>query len=171
MDCPVLIQLEDNIRFIALGSAGVVFQENNDRVIKTPVKHDVSGCSSQEVIKQAQHIESFSEECTCREKLIYQTLPKDPNILDCLALTEKGLHFPYDRLENLREDMHGNEIDDRTRDQWIQNSIDAIPLIHSHGVIHAEMNPRNFLATEDLSLKLSDFAGSAIDDLKRLVEE
>ncbi|GIK07672.1 hypothetical protein Aspvir_003338 [Aspergillus viridinutans] len=169
-DDPSLIQPEGTIRYIALGSAGAVFQDSSDRVIKTPLKHDVTGCS-QQVIETVQHIESISELCISREKLIYQTLPKNPNVLDCLAITDRGLHFPYHRLGNLREYMQHNEIRSHTRDQWIQNAIDAVALIHSYGVIHADISPRNFLVAEDLSIKLCDFAGSVIGDLKPLVEE
>lgn len=113
---PSLIQPEGIIRFIALGSAGAVFQDHTDRVLKTPLKHDVTGCS-QQVIETVQHIESISELCMSREKLIYQTLPKNPNVLNCLAVTDRGLHFPYHRLGNLREYMQRNEIPSHTRDQ------------------------------------------------------
>lgn len=38
-------------------------------------------------------------------------------------------------------------------------------------MIHADISPRNFLVADDLSIKLCDFAGSAIGDLQPLVEE
>lgn len=167
---PSLVQPEGIIRYIALDSAGAVFQVSSDRVIKTPLKHDVTGCS-QHVIETVQHIEFISELCMNREKLIYQTLPKNPNVLDCLDITDRGLHFPYHHLGNLRGYMQHNEIRSDIRDRWIQNAIDAVALIHSYGVIHADISPRNFLVAEDLSIKLCDFAGSAIGDLRPLVEE
>lgn len=60
------------IDFIALGSAGVVWQggSNPDQVVKAPLKHDVKGCS-QETIKSSKHHEYFSELCIGREKLVY----------------------------------------------------------------------------------------------------
>lgn len=67
---PSLTQPEGIIRYLALGSAGAVFQESNNRVIKTPLKHDVTGCS-QQMIETILHIESISELCIGREKLIY----------------------------------------------------------------------------------------------------
>lgn len=57
------------------------------------------------------------------------------------------------------------------RDQWINNAVDAIALVHAHGVIHADISPGNFLLAENLSIKLCDFAGSAIGDLRALVGE
>lgn len=167
---PLLIQPEGTVRYIALGSAGAIFQVNNGEVIKTPLKHNVEGCS-QHVIESVQHIESISQLCISREKLIYHALPKNPNILECLAITDRGLHFPYHRLGNLRDYCQHKEIANHIRDQWIKNAIDAITWIHSHGVIHADISPRNFLVAEDLSIKLCDFAGSVIDDLEPLVEE
>lgn len=167
---PLLIQPQGTVCYIALGSAGAIFQDGDSQVVKTPLKHDVKGCS-QQVIETVQHIESISEMCISREKVIYQALPKNPNILDCLAITERGLHFPYHPLGNLRDYLKHKETANNIRDQWIKNAIDAITLIRTHSVIHADISPRNFLAAEDLSIKLCDFAGSVIGDLQPLVEE
>jgi serine/threonine protein kinase len=52
-----------------------------------------------------------------------------------------------------------------------QNAIDAVAFIHSHGVVHADTSPRNFLVADDLSIKLCDFAGSIIGDMEAFVEE
>jgi serine/threonine protein kinase len=171
---PVLVNPEDTVCYIALGSAGAVFQDGNnqDEVVKAPLKHDLKGCSHQ-VVESVRNRESYSELCISREKLIYQTLPKDPNILECLAATEKGLQFPYYRLGNIRDYLrkHNKKLVSNIQDQWIKNAIDAITLIHAHGVIHADISPRNFLVADDLSIKLCDFAGSVIGDLEPLVEE
>ncbi|EAS34712.3 TKL protein kinase [Coccidioides immitis RS] len=158
---PLLIQPERALGFIALGSAGAIFQDSNGQVIKTTLKHDVKGCSKQ----------SISELCIDREKSIYKALPKHPRILDCLETKEKSLHFPFCRLGNLRDYLQHNGIDNNIRDQWVRNAIDSIAVIHAYGVIHADISPRNFLVADDLSIKLCDFAGSAIGDLQPLVEE
>ena len=44
-------------------------------------------------------------------------------------------------------------------------------MVHTHGVIHADISPRNLLLAEDLSIRLCDFAGSIIGDQKVLVGE
>ncbi|KAL4934734.1 kinase-like domain-containing protein [Aspergillus oleicola] len=167
---PLLIQPEGAIGFIALGSAGAIFQDSKGQVIKTTLKHDVKGCSRQ-VIEHVRHIESISEICIDREKTIYKALPKHPRILDCLETKEKSLYFPFCRLGNLRDYLQHNEIDNNIRDRWVRNAIDSIAVIHAYGVIHADISPRNFLVADDLSIKLCDFAGSAIGDLPPLVEE
>ncbi|TPX26941.1 hypothetical protein DIZ76_012405 [Coccidioides immitis] len=143
---PLLIQPEGALGFIALGSAGAIFQDSNGQVIKTTLKHDVKGCSK-------------------------QVIEHHPRILDCLETKEKSLHFPFCRLGNLRDYLQHNGIDNNIRDQWVRNAIDSIAVIHAYGVIHADISPRNFLVADDLSIKLCDFAGSAIGDLQPLVEE
>ncbi|RAH73521.1 kinase-like protein [Aspergillus aculeatinus CBS 121060] len=153
---PLLIQPEGTVSFIALGSAGAVFQDSDGQVIKTALKHDTQGCE-EHVVEHVQHIESISELCIGREKLIYRTLPKNPHILECLEIGDNSFRFPYHRRGNLH--------------RWIGNAIDAIKWIHSYGVIHADISPRNFLVADDLSIKLCDFAGSAIRGLRPLVEE
>ncbi|KAL2822773.1 kinase-like protein [Aspergillus cavernicola] len=156
----ILLHIRGKKRYIVLGSAGAIFEDNNRQIIKTPIKHDLRECS-EEVVEVFKQIEYISEQCMSREKLIYRTLPKNANILDCLAITERGLHFPHHRL--------GNPI--HIRDRWIKNAIDAIILVHDHGVIYAGIGTRNFLVAEDLSIKLCDFAGSVIGDQATLVEE
>lgn len=172
---PVLLNPEGTLRpMIALGSAGAICRDstNPNQVVKAPLKHNVQGCNDQ-VIKSVEHREYFSELCISQEKLIYQTLPKNAYILDCLATTERGLLFPFMRLGNLRDYLqkHNHHLDSHLRDHWIENAVNAISIIHAHGVIHADISPRNFLVADDLSIKLCDFAGSAIGDLDALVEE
>lgn len=156
-------------RFIALGAAGAVFEDDNG-VVKTPITHDFTGCA-EPTITNMQHIQYISNLCIVREKLIYQTLPKNPNILDCLDITERGLHFPYHRLGNLRTYLRDNKVSQHIRRKWIKNAIDAVTFIHSHGVVHADISARNFLVADDLSIKLCDFAGLAIGDGEAYVEE
>ncbi|KAJ5577137.1 hypothetical protein N7535_004063 [Penicillium sp. DV-2018c] len=149
---PVLIRPTGTNDYIALGSAGAVFLDdsNRDRVVKAPLKHDVKGCSH-ETVQSVRNKELFSEEC----------------------INQRGLLFPYYRLGNLREFMRKNEQDvsSDVRDKWIKGAIDAIAWVHEHGVVHADISPRNFLVAEDLSIKLCDFAGSVIGDLEQLVQE
>ncbi|KAJ5112873.1 hypothetical protein N7456_001407 [Penicillium angulare] len=148
---------------VALGGAAV---------IKAPIKHNTTGCS-QKVIESAKNREEYSETCIDREKLIYRILPKDPNILNCLAITSKGIYFPYLRHGNVRDylQMHNHRLDKNTRDQWIENAVCAIATIHAHGVVHSDISARNFLVADDFSIKLCDFAGSGTDSLESLAQE
>lgn len=171
---PVLLNPEGTSRPIAFGSAGTICQVScyPGEVVKAPLKHNVKGCS-EDVIKSVQNEEYFSELCISREKLIYESLPKDLNILDCVAITERGLHFPYMRLGNLRDYLqsHNNQLDSHIRDQWIINATSAVAVVHCHDVVHADISARNFLVADDLSIKLCDFSGSGIGELEPFMEE
>ncbi|KAJ5950646.1 uncharacterized protein N7479_009059 [Penicillium vulpinum] len=170
---PVLLSSEGTVRIVALGGAGCIHQDSNyqDQVIKAPLKHNTRGCS-EKVIKSVERREEFSELCINREKLIYQALPKyDPNILNCLAITDRGIHLPYLRHGDVRSYLQNYSVDAETRDQWINSAIDAVATIHIYGVVHSNISPRNFLVADDFSIRLCDFAGSRINDLDSLVEE
>ena len=170
---PVILRPEGTILpMIALGGAGGIHQDSNapEQVIKAPLKHNVQGCT-QEVIEMVESTEEFSNLCIDREKLIYQALPKDPNILNCIAITERGIHVPYLRQGNVRQYLQTHSLDAQTRDRWIGSAIDAIITIHTYGIIHSDISARNFLVDDDLSIKLCDFAGSGINDLESLVGE
>lgn len=75
------------------------------------------------------HIEYISDLCITREKLIDQTLPKNPNILDYLEIIERGLYFLYHRLGDLRTYLRDHKASGQIRHCWIKNAIDAI-----HGI-------------------------------------
>ena len=169
---PVILNPEGTSRPIAFGSAGTICQVSDGEVVKAPLKHNFEVCS-EEVIKSIQNEEDFSELCINREKVIYNSLPKYPNILDFIAITEQGLRFPFMRLGNLRDYMqsHNNQLDSYIRDQWITSAASAIAILHSNGVVHADISTRNFLVADDLSIKLCDFSGSKIGDLEPFVEE
>jgi len=63
----------------------------------------------QEFIEMVESTEGFSNLCINHEKLIYQKLLKDSNILNCIAITERGIHFPY-----LQQDMQKHSLDAQT---------------------------------------------------------
>jgi serine/threonine protein kinase len=168
---PVLLRPEGTLRIITLGGSGGIHQDPNDRVLKAPLKYNTEGCN-REVIASVASREEFSEECINREKLVYQTLPKDdPNILKCLSIAERGIQLPYLQHRDVRNYLQNHEVDVETRDRWIQNAVDAIATVHACGIVHSDISPRNFLVTDHLSIQLCDFAGSRINDLHSLVEE
>ncbi|KAJ6185158.1 hypothetical protein N7519_006459 [Penicillium mononematosum] len=172
---PILLSPEGTLGIVALGGAGCIHQDSScsDKVIKAPRKHNSEDCSP-EVIESVQETEEFSELCINREKLVYQTLPKDhPNILNCLAITEIGIQFPYLRHGNVRSYLqkHPQNLDAEIRDRWVRNAVDAIATVHEYGAIHSDISARNFLVADDLSIQLCDFAGSSINGLESLVEE
>lgn len=171
---PVMLRPDGASRIVAFGTAGIVCQSRRhpDQVIKAPLKYKLDGCST-DVIETTLHGEQFARSCFEREKTIYQTLPKHPSILNCIEVTDDCIHFPFLRLGNLRDYLrdHNRQVQAQTREQWITTAVDAIALVHSFGVIHADISTRNFLVADDLSIKLCDFSGSAISGETSLVSE
>ncbi len=57
------------------------------------------------------------------------------------------------------------------REQWIRAAVESIAFIHSSNVLHCDVSGRNFLVTDDLSLKLCDYAGSILSGHSPLVSQ
>lgn len=95
----------------------------------------------------AHEVELFSAICIEWEKLIYRHLPQHQNILECLQITGTGILFPFMQHGHLRGFCQYNFITEEIKDRWIKAAVVAIAYIHSSGIIHADINPRNFLVT------------------------
>ncbi|KAJ5110875.1 hypothetical protein N7532_001410 [Penicillium argentinense] len=171
---PVMLRPKGGSRIIEFGTTGIICQSgcNPSQVIKGPLKHNLDGCSA-DVIETTLYLEKHAELCIEREKTIYRALPKDPNILDCISITDSGIILPFMRLGNLRDYLrqHDRNIQMEMRMQWIHMAIEAISSIHRLEIIHADISARNFLVAENLSIKLCDFSGSAIGGQTPLVAE
>jgi serine/threonine protein kinase len=171
---PVILRPEGGSRIIAIGTTGIICQNAclPDQVIKAPLRHDICGCD-EDVIKTILHDEEYAMSCFERERTIYAQFPKNINILDCIAIEDGRLHFPFLRLGNLRDYLasHNEIIGSQLRDQWIDAAIDAIALLHRFEIVHADISTRNFLVADDLSIRLCDFSGSSMGNQPSLVEE
>lgn len=58
--------------------------------------------------------------------------------------------------------QHKRNISLRLRLQWSKQAAKAICTVHSAGVIHCDIHPRNFLLNSNLDLKISDFGGASV---------
>ena len=136
------------------------------------LRYKLEGCST-DIIETTLHGEDFARSCFEREKIIYETFPKDPNILNCIEIMYHCIRLSFLQLGNLRDYLlnHNREVESHTREQWITMAASAIALVHSFGVIHADISARIFLVADDLSIKLCDFSGSAIGGQISLVSE
>jgi len=47
--------------------------------------------------------------------------------------------------------------------QWCVETAEAVALLHSYGIIHADIRPENRLLDETLGLRIIDLSGSSID--------
>lgn len=171
---PVMLRPDGASRIIAFGTTGIICQNNRhpDQVIKAPLRHKLDGCDA-DTTETTLHGEKFALSCFEREKAIYSMLPTNPNILECIQITERGIHLPFFRLGDLRQYLqcHNPKTTYQTRQQWILMAANALVAIHHSGVIHADISARNFLVADDLTIKLCGFSGSAIGEEPALVEE
>ncbi|RSL48274.1 hypothetical protein CEP51_015657 [Fusarium floridanum] len=62
-------------------------------------------------------------------------------------------------LETYLREHHDADID--ARHQWALQASQALENLHSFGIIHQDVTPRNFLLDENLNLYICDFAGSS----------
>lgn len=64
--------------------------------------------------------------------------------------------------------MSKHEHDDvplQIRRKWMTQAAEALMFIHSKGIIHYDIHPKNFLLDEQLNVQLCDFAGSLFGSL------
>ena len=159
---------------LAYGSSGMIGRDIHCdvEVWKCSLRYDTHRCNK-EGTEMAHEVGSFSAMCMERERLIYSHLPQHENILQCLQITDAGIRFPFLPHGNLRGFCQSNCIPDEaeTKDKWIKSAVTAIAHTHSFGIIHADISPRNFLVTDDLTIKLCDFGGSGFKDLAPISEE
>ncbi|KXS93358.1 hypothetical protein AC579_5774 [Pseudocercospora musae] len=100
-----------------------------------------------------------------REFDIYQILPKHPRLLQlCPGSTPQRLILPYlpngtlqDRLEN-----HEAPLNDEQRALLGTDAAEAVAVLHENQVVHGDLQPRNFMLTDENRLCLIDFAGSTL---------
>lgn len=55
------------------------------------------------------------------------------------------------------------------RRQWAAEAAEALELLHSCGVLQADVGPHNFLLDAELSLRICDFGGSSLDGSRAMV--
>lgn len=87
---------------LAYGSSGMIGHDIHCdlEVWKCPIKYETHRCNK-EGIEVAHEVESFSAICVDRERLTYRQLPRHHNILECLQITDAGIHFPFMQHGNL----------------------------------------------------------------------
>ncbi|KAJ5561854.1 hypothetical protein N7461_000615 [Penicillium sp. DV-2018c] len=50
--------------------------------------------------------------------------------------------------------------------KWAYQIVQAVSLLHSNGIIHCDIKPRNLLLDATLNIKIIDFSGSSLDGSK-----
>ncbi|KAL7933604.1 kinase-like domain-containing protein [Trichoderma chlorosporum] len=102
------------------------------------------------------------------ERQIYERLGTHPYITRLLAANQEGiflerLQYPLRRrLLSLREKQQQPTAQQAVR--WALQTATALQYVHSHGVRQVDIGTHNVLLDSDDNAKLSDFAGSSLDD-------
>ncbi|KAJ5102785.1 hypothetical protein N7532_003314 [Penicillium argentinense] len=132
---PMILQPDGISSIIDFGSIGLICQVSvhEAQFSKAPKRHGVHGCSEQ-IVQDTLHGEASSHACIDWEKAIYESLPKHPNILDCLSIDHND--------PTARENQH--------RQRWIQTAVGSVSLVHQYSSVHADIRARSFLAADDM---------------------
>lgn len=141
-------------QFIAAGTTSLVERLPSGDVIKIPWPRD-------------------SREDDCRREIaiearIYQRLGEHPRLVsfkywDAQTFTLTLEFMPNGTLKQYYAKTHSEDISGAQKLRWVVQAADALHVLHSAGVIHCDVGPRNFLLDEHLSLKIADFSGSSLD--------
>ncbi|MCJ1412918.1 hypothetical protein MMC19_007018 [Ptychographa xylographoides] len=118
----------------------------------------------------------FSKPSECdlmeREKLVYQRLGRDHcGILRYFGAIGNALVLQYASHGSIRQYFIGQQtsIPLSLKLKWVEQLTDVLCFVHSRNVLHGDISCNNVFLDEQLNVKLGDFAGSAMDDLPRLI--
>ncbi|WEW56921.1 hypothetical protein PRK78_002379 [Emydomyces testavorans] len=111
------------------------------------------------------------EEEDCRRNMrleaqIYQKIGDHPRVPKFIQWDPDtcSLTIDYMKNGNLRDYIRLN-FDTLTyehRFRWAKQAAEGLQLLHSIGVVHCDISPRNFLLDSSLNLRISDFAGASL---------
>lgn len=133
--------------YISAGVSGIVERLKDGTVLKSPHPEDEEACRDIEL-----------------EAKIYRLLGPHDRLVTMLGHSQAGLVLEYMEHGTVREYLkeHPNvTLDQRLR--WAQEAAEGLQLLHTHGIIHCDTKPSNFLLDADLSLKIADFSGSSVE--------
>ncbi|WEW61811.1 hypothetical protein PRK78_007307 [Emydomyces testavorans] len=139
----------DNI--IGAGTSGICFRyPGTNKVIKIPLTDDEEG-----------------ERCRIEAKVYerIQNLPDRPSsILGYYGRTPYGIELAYASHGSIRQyRKNGGRFPNELLYRWAEQASEAMAFCHTYGILHADINCRNFFIDDSLNLLLADFAGSSID--------
>ena len=118
--------------FISLGLSGIVERLIDGSVMKSP--HPADEGSFMDIEMEAK---------------IYQLIGPHHRLVPMLGYTQPGLLLEYMEDGNVREYLaEHKDVTLKQRLRWAKEAADGLQLLHSHGIIHCDTKPRNFLSTQ-----------------------
>ncbi|KAN0086341.1 hypothetical protein V8E54_000029 [Elaphomyces granulatus] len=141
--------------FLSKGGTAILERLPSGEVIKTPTPNPFSPIQ-----------EEVCRRDMCLEAQIYERIGEHPRVPKFIKWDSDECCLTMEYLENgsLEDYVKENHesITSELRLRWAKQASEGIQLLHSIGVIHCDISPRNFLLDCDLNLKISDFAGSSL---------
>lgn len=99
------------------------------------------------------------------ENEIYSKLGRHPRLLRIVGWDPQDYvltmeYMPHGNLQTFL--LKNDTVAETQRLRWVQEEAEGIQLLHNAGVLHCDINPKNFLLDARLGLKIADFGGSSL---------
>jgi serine/threonine protein kinase len=96
-----------------------------------------------------------------REAMVYDTLGIHPRIAECLSRGRSDyIDIKYYRHGDLANYCQKNTVAAELQSKWSRQILEAIVVIHSHGIIHSDLALRQFFLDDEFNIRLGDFNSS-----------
>ncbi|KAJ5919312.1 kinase domain containing protein [Penicillium verhagenii] len=139
-------------KFISGGLTGIVELLDDGIVIKSPFPGAEMENNILDIAKEAS---------------IYHRLGPHERLIQVLGHSRDGLVLEYMKNGDLKTYLRAqNSIPMSMKLKWAFQISQSVSLLHSNGIIHCDIKPRNFLLDAALDIKIIDFSGSSLDGCK-----
>lgn len=102
-----------------------------------------------------------------KEANIYRRIGPHKRLVRLLGHSRDGLVLEYIENGDLKTYLSAHDsISTSLKLKWAYQVAEAVDLLHTNGVIHCDIKPRNFLLDAALDIKIIDFSGSSLDGSK-----
>lgn len=102
-----------------------------------------------------------------KEASIYHRVGPHERLVRILDHSRDGLILEYMKNGDLKTYLQAQDLIPMSlKLKWAYQIAQAVSLLHSNGIIHCDIKPRNFLLDATLNIKIIDFSGSSLDGSK-----
>ncbi|KAJ6016304.1 kinase domain containing protein [Penicillium herquei] len=148
----VTIRRDAQGQFISGGLTGIVELLDDGTIIKSPFPD----------ADMENHILDIAKEAS-----IYDRIGLHERMIRMLGHSKDGLILEYMKNGDLKTYLQAqNSIPRSLKLKWAYQIAEAVSLLHSNGIIHCDIKPRNLLLDTTLNIKIIDFSGSSLDGSK-----
>ncbi|KKK18994.1 kinase domain containing protein, partial [Aspergillus rambellii] len=139
-------------QFISGGLTGIVELLDDGTILKSPFPD----------AEVENHILDIAKEAS-----IYDRVGPHERLVWILGHSRDGLILEYMKNGDLKTYIQAqSSIPMGLKLKWAYQITQAVSLLHSNGIIHCDIKPRNFLLDATLDIKIIDFSGSSLDGSK-----